>query len=65
MLVKQAHAQGLVRQEKQTLGALPSRSSQSSVVDGHANGYSIIEVCKKSCRELRDQNLPEVIGQSF
>lgn len=61
--MNQVYAQGLVIQEKQALEA--SRNSQSSTVDGHANGYNIMEACTKCCGKVGQQSLPEKIGQGF
>lgn len=59
--MNQACAQGMVVQEKEALETLSSRSSQPSVVDGHANDHNRVECCGK----LGQQGLPKEIGQSF
>lgn len=63
--MNQKHVQGLVIQEKQALEAPASRSSQSSVVDGHASGSNIMEARMRCCWKLGQQSLPEEVRQSF
>lgn len=46
--MNQARAQGMVVQEKEALETLSSRSSQPSVVDGHANDHNRVEACQSA-----------------